>query len=168
MIMNSESFSRSRFIAAPSDRIFALLTDPARHQETEPDDWVRDAIDPRPIAEVGQIFGMNMYAEGAGGAYIIHNRVLVLEPGRAIGWEPGQFNDDGVLECGGWRWRYDLADGAGGTDVALTYDWSRVPASVRELFGGMPIFGPEFLDTSLATLDQAISSVGKFRTASAG
>ncbi|SDT37440.1 SRPBCC family protein [Microlunatus soli] len=158
--MNTESFSRSRHIAASADQIFALLSNPARHRETEPDDWVRDAIDTEPITEVGQIFGMNMYAEGAGGAYVIHNRVTVLEPGRSIGWEPGQYNDAGELECGGWRWRYDVADAAdGGAEVTLHYDWSRVPEPVREYFGGMPIFGPEFLDKSLETLDRTISGV---------
>lgn len=157
--MDSESFSRTRFIAAPSTEIFALLSDPARHRDTEPTDWVRDAIDPQPITAVGQVFGMNMYAEGAGGAYVIHNRVTVLEPGRTIGWEPGQLNEDGQLETSGWRWRYDLAAVGGGTEVTLGYDWSAVPPEVREYFGGMPIFGPEFLDDSLATLHRSITAV---------
>lgn len=106
--METESIAASRTFAAPADRIFAVLSDPARHQETEPTDWVRDAIDAKPIAAVG-----------------------------------------------GHIWRYDLAENGGSTDVTLTYDWSGVSDAMRENIP-FPPFGKDFLEKSLAGLDEAI------------
>lgn len=154
--MSQEQHVRSRVVDAPAEVVFSLLTDPARHQETEPGDWVRDALDPAPITGVGQVFGMNMYHEAAGGAYVMHSRVTDFEPDRVLAWEPGQLNESGDLDTGGWIWRYDLEPAEGGTRVSLTYDWSATPESLRQDIGGMPPFGPEFLDDSLAALDSAL------------
>ncbi len=84
-----ERFSRTRTIPASASAIFAVLADPSRHRETEPGDWVRTAIDPEPLTEVGQIFGMNMHAEGTGDDYRMHSTVTVFDPDRAIAWDPG-------------------------------------------------------------------------------
>ena len=153
--MTDDQMIRSRRIAAPPAAIFALLRDPSRHHETEPTDWVRSAIDDEPITAVGQVFGMNMYATGAGGDYIMHNEVTAFEEGTTIGWRPGQYSDEGKLGFGGWSWRYDLRPDQGGTEVTLTYDWSAAPDRFRELFS-LPPFGPDFLDDSLAALDRAV------------
>lgn len=150
--MTAEQYVRSRTIAASPEKIFAVLSDPAQHQFTEPADWVRDALDPEPITEVGQIFGIEMYFEQAGGRYEMHNKVSVLEPGRAIAWVPGQIENN-QWGAGGWWWRYDLAPTDGGTEVTMTYDWSDVPEQVRADFGGFPVLPVEFIDTSLETLD---------------
>ena len=40
-----ERYTVTRTIAATPAAIFAILSDPARHKDTEPGDWVRDAID---------------------------------------------------------------------------------------------------------------------------
>lgn len=154
----AEQMVVSRTIAASPDEVFAVLSDPNEHQNTEPTDWVRDAIDPQPITDTGQVFGMHMFIEAAGGHYDMHNKVIDFEKDRVIAWEPGQLNKDGQLETGGWTWRYDLAPVDGGTEVTLTYDWSRTPEPVRKEIGGMPPFGPDFLDASLATLDRRLSS----------
>ena len=163
-------FVVSRTIAAPPSEVFALLTDPARHPETEPTDWVRASLeaDPAPLTEVGQVFGIEMFHENAGGRYDMHNRVIAFEQDRTVAWEPGQYGPDGELGTGGWTWRYDLApDGSGtgtgtesdaesGTRVTLTYDWSAVPPPMREEFG-LPPFPPSFLEESLAELEGALA-----------
>jgi hypothetical protein len=154
-----------RTVAATPGEVFALLTDPTRHPETEPTDWVRAALDRDPITEVGQVFGIEMFHENAGGRYDMHNRVIALESDRTIAWEPGQYGPDGTLGAGGWTWRYDLApagtENGSGTEVTLTYDWSACPPPLREQFG-LPPFTPEFLERSLEALDHALgrSSVG--------
>ena len=51
---------RTRTIPDSVDQIFTLLSDPRRHHETEPGDWVRGAFDVTPITEVGQVFSMDM------------------------------------------------------------------------------------------------------------
>ena len=51
----------TRTISASPAQVFAVLADPARHCDTEPGDWVRDAIDPEPITGTGQIFAVNVF-----------------------------------------------------------------------------------------------------------
>ncbi|UVI37527.1 SRPBCC family protein [Brevibacterium spongiae] len=148
---------RRRHIPAPAEAIFTLLTDPQRHRETEPGDWVRDAIDDAPLTGVGQVFSMNMFLDAAGGAYRIDNTVTAYEPLRAIAWDPGQTDDTGTLTPGGWRWRYDLDEGETGTEVTLTYDWSATSEETRQAFGGFPPFPAEFLEESLASLERAVT-----------
>jgi uncharacterized protein YndB with AHSA1/START domain len=155
--MSAEQFVAKRTIAASPAEVFAVLTDPTRHQDTEPGDWVRDAVTTEPITGVGQVFVMNMFLEAAGGAYVVHNVVTEFQPDRAIAWAPGQLDDDGNHDPGGWWWRYDLTPTGAGTDVTLTYDWTDTPQSFRDEVGGMPVFAAQFLDDSLAALDRAVT-----------
>ena len=67
----SERMSTTRVIAASPERVFAVLADPAHHQDIEPTDWVRDAVDAAPLDHVGQMFSVNMYLEQAGGDYVM-------------------------------------------------------------------------------------------------
>lgn len=152
---DQQLISRRTIGAAPAV-IFALLSDPVRHHETTPGDWVRDAVSTEPITEVGQVFVMNMFNTGAGGHYVMHNRVAVLDHDRAIAWDPGQPDEDGNERVGGWRWRYDLQPNGSGTDVTLTYDWSSVPQQLKDVLD-FPPFAPDFLDESLAALDRAVT-----------
>ncbi|MDN5821628.1 MAG: SRPBCC family protein [Brachybacterium sp.] len=147
----------TRTLDADRSAVFALLTDPSRHHETEPTDWVRGPLEtePAPLTEVDQIFGIEMFHENAGGRYDMHNRVIALDPERTIAWQPGQYGPDGSWGAGGWTWRYDLASVGGSTRVTLTYDWSAVPESLRAEFG-LPPFPPAFLEDSLAALEKAV------------
>ncbi|MBU9765899.1 ATPase [Mycobacterium sp. TNTM28] len=147
----------TRTIPASPSEVFAVLADPARHRDTEPGDWVRDAIDPEPITAAGQIFAVNMFLPQAGGHYVMHNLVTVFEKDRAIAWLPGQLDDAGHHAAGGWSWCYDLSPDDGQTDVTLTYDWTDTPQSFRDQIGGMPPFGSDFLTESLAALESSIS-----------
>ncbi|MDN5655886.1 MAG: SRPBCC domain-containing protein [Kocuria sp.] len=153
----NEHIVRTRTIDASSAAIFAVLADPTRHRDTEPTDWVRGAIDAQPITATGQIFSMNMHFDGENGDYRIGNTVTTFEPEHAIAWDPGQAGDNGHVEPGGWRWRYDLEETESGTEVALTYDWSRTTQEIREAFGGFPVVSPEYLDRSLQALEQAVT-----------
>lgn len=151
-----ERFVVERVLDATAQQIFALLCNPDRHQETEPTDWVGSAIDPAPLTRAGQVFGMHMAFPGSGEPYRMDNRVTAWEPDRVIAWEPGQYGQDGTLQTGGWSWRYDLAPEGERTRVRLTYDWSASPAQVRAQIGGLPPFGPEFLESSLRALERAV------------
>ncbi|OBB59214.1 ATPase [Mycobacterium sp. 852013-51886_SCH5428379] len=160
MNAGSERYVVTRRIAAPTADVFAVLADPGRHQDTEPGDWVRTALEGRQITQVGQIFGMNMYLEQIGGHYVMHNLVKVFEPERTIEWLPGQLDESGAHDAAGWSWRYDLAPAADGTEVTLTYDWSATPDALRAEIGGLPPFPEEYLAESLATLDRAVTGEG--------
>ncbi len=156
-VPQQEQLVAERLVGAPPAAVFAVLADPSRHQETEPGEWVRAAVDPVPITGTGQVFGMNMYIE-AFGHYVMHNEVTVFEQDRSIAWRPGQYDDDGRLDTGGWVWRYDLEPEAGGTRVRLTYDWSDSPQWIRDEVGGLPPFGVDFLEQSLDSLAAALTA----------
>ncbi|OBI67820.1 SRPBCC family protein [Mycobacterium sp. E796] len=158
MTTTTERFVVTRTIAARPDQIFSVLADPARHCNTEPTDWVRDAVDTRPITGLGQMFAMNMFLTQAGGHYVVHNLVNVFDKDRAIGWIPGQLDEAGNHNPGGWFWRYDLAPNGDGTDVTLTYDWSGTPRDFRERVGEMPMFGEDYLAASLAALEKSVAN----------
>ena len=155
--MTEERYVVTRTIAAAPAAVFAVLADPARHKDTEPGDWVRDAVEPEPITAVGQVFAMNMFLDRVGGDYVIHNRVTEFEPDRTIAWAPGQLSESGELRPGGWWWRYQLTPNGDGTDVTLTYDWTGTPQAFRDQVG-MPPFAVSFIEQSLATLDRTVTT----------
>lgn len=156
--MSAERYEVTRTIAATSEAVFAVLADPARHQDTEPGDWVRDAVAPAPITDAGQIFAMNMYLTHIGGDYVTYNLVNVFDQNKAIGWMPGRLDDEGKHLRGGWFWRYDLAANGDSTDVTLTYDWTDTPQEFRDQVGAMPPFPPDYLAASLAALERTVKS----------
>ena len=151
-----ERYAVTRTIPATPAEIFAILSDPKHHPDTEPGDWVRSAIDTEPITGTGQVFAMNMFLEQIG-PYVTHNQVIAFEQNRAIAWSPGQLDDRGNHQPGGWTWRYDLTPNGTSTDVTLTYDWSGTPQSFRDEVGGMPPFGVQFIEDSLDALDRLVT-----------
>lgn len=153
--MTDQRFVVTRTIAASPAAVFAILADPARHQDTEPGDWVRDAVTSDLITAPGQVFAMNMYLDRAGGHYVMHNLVSDFVADKTIAWLPGRLDESGALAPGGWSWRYDLEPNGTGTDVTLTYDWTNTPQSFRDQIGGMPPFSEDFLTASLAALERA-------------
>lgn len=157
--MTDERYVATRTITAPPEAVFAVLADPARHRETEPGDWVRDAVDVTPLTAAGQIFAMNMHFDRADRPetnYVTHNLVTAFEPNRTIAWATGSLTEAGRHDPGGWWWRYDLAPNGTDTDVTLTYDWSATPQAFRDQVG-MPPFEVTFIEESLAALDRAVT-----------
>jgi hypothetical protein len=154
--MNDKRFVATRTVPAPPGEVFALLADPTRHKDTEPGDWVRDAVTTERITNVGQIFVVNMFLEQAGGHYVMHNLVTEFDNDRTIGWLPGQLDDAGKHAPGGWWWRYDLSPDEHGTAVTLTYDWTDTPQEFADQIGGMPPFAIDFIEQSLESLERAL------------
>ena len=148
--MAEEHVSATLTIAVPAERVFAVLADPTTHSAIDGTGWVQAAADQTPLTEVGQIFRIDMsHPNHPDGNYQMANKVVVLDPPRAIGWLPGTEKDDGQLEFGGWTWRYDLTPlGPSETEVTLTYGWSAVPQFIRE-YSQFPPFGPGHLTNSL-------------------
>jgi uncharacterized protein YndB with AHSA1/START domain len=148
-----DSMSATTVVDASVEAVFAVLADPAQHAAIDGTGWVREALDREPLTAPGQVFRMAMYHPNhPDGDYQMANGVQVLDPTRAIAWEPGYDAGDGTLRFGGWVWRYDLTPlGPSSTTVTLTYDWSAVSDAVREHIG-FPPFPVEHLDNSLAHL----------------
>ncbi|MBX9979305.1 MULTISPECIES: ATPase [Mycobacterium] len=155
--MSSDCFVATRTISATPTAIFSVLSDPARHRDTEPTDWVRDAVDAEPITGTGQIFAMNMYLEAAGGDYVTYNLVTEFDQDRTIAWMPGRLDPAGNHAAGGWFWRYELAADGDQTDVTLTYDWTATSQEFRDQIGGMPPFPEDYLGASLASLERSVT-----------
>ena len=151
----AERYVVTRTIPATPAQIFAVLTDPTRHKDTEPGDWVRNAVDTEVITGTGQMFAVNMFLEQAGGHYVMHNLVTEFDRDRTIAWLPGQLDESGRHSPGGWFWRYDLNPNGTGTDVTLTYDWSGTGQDFRDTIG-VPVFPVDFIEESLASLERAV------------
>jgi hypothetical protein len=70
------------------------------------------------------------------GDYEMHNRIVLYEADRCIGWEPEMRNADPAIAeqtRNGSRWRFDLApDGPDATVVTETYDCTDSPERVRQ------------------------------------
>ena len=120
--------SVSRRIGTPAADIFKLLADPDRHPEFDGSGMLRSGASNRVIDGLGDVFVTKMYFT-AMGDYEMHNRVVVYELDRCIGWEPS----NAELDRNGSRWRFDLTpDGPDATLVTETYDCTESPDSVRE------------------------------------
>jgi hypothetical protein len=149
--VDEENVRTTLAVAAPIARVFAVLADPTYHASIDRTGRVQEPLDRAPLTEVGQVFRMDMYhPDHPDGDYQTANQVHVFDPPRAIGWRTGYDPEgNGLLEFGGWFWRYDLAPlGSSETEVTLTYDWSAVPQSIREYIH-FPPFGPEHFANSL-------------------
>jgi hypothetical protein len=152
--MTTDCVSVSTTIDAAPNAVFAVLADPSTHPDIDGTGWVRESLDRDRIVAEGQVFRMAMYHENHPDKdYEIANQVEVFDEPRAIAWKPGQESPEtGELGFGGWTWRYDLeATSPSQTTVTLTYDWSAVPADVREEIQ-FPPFEQEHLDNSLQHL----------------
>lgn len=157
-------------VDAPAEAVFAVLADPTAHAAVDGTGWVRDALDRAPLTETGQLFRMAMHHDNhPTGDYEMINRVQVFDPPRAIAWEPGQDRTgDGTVSFGGWVWRYDLEPaGPSRTRVTLTYDWSAVPAWLREHIH-FPPFAEDHLADSLTHLAALAVAVPRARVTRLG
>ena len=157
--MKTESVTASTTMEAAPEAVFAVLADPSTHAEIDGTGWVRASLDGGQITAAGQVFRMAMYHENHPDKdYQIANLVEVFDRPRAIAWKPGtESPETGELSFGGWTWRYDLeAAGPSRTTVTLTYDWSAVPAHVREYLT-FPPFRADHLDNSLQHLSGLVA-----------
>ena len=116
--MSSDHITVERTINAPAERIFALLSDAARHSEIDGSGTVKGTRqDSRPL-KLGTKFGMQM-RRGVG--YKTSNEVVEFHQDRRIAWKT-----TGVMGLVGGRiWRYQLIPVEGGTLVKETWDVSQ-------------------------------------------
>jgi len=108
--------SATRVIAAPRQRLFDLIADPAMHPRIDGSGTVvASPVGAPERLGPGVRFGMGMRM---GPPYRTSNRVVEFEEGRRIGWAH--------LSRAVWRWEF--ADVEGGTEVTESFDWSRARA----------------------------------------
>ena len=120
--MLSNGVSVERIIAAPPERVFALLSDPSRHRDIDGSGTVRDAVDGPSQLALGSRFGMHMKA---GAPYRMVNEVVEYEQDRRIAWQARPDMGWAAKAIGGRIWRYELTPTTGGTLVRETWDISQ-------------------------------------------
>ena len=108
-----------RLIAAPAEKIFDLLADPARHQEIDGSGTVRGASEGSQRLALGSKFGMSMQR---GIPYSMVSTVIEFEENRLIAWQTRPTIAPMRLLVGGRIWRYELVPQDGGTLVRESWD----------------------------------------------
>jgi uncharacterized protein YndB with AHSA1/START domain len=130
---DSRQLEVTETVAAPPEKVFALLADPSRHSEIDGAGMLRGLASGRsPVTGIGDSFVMNMNQDGLGD-YQMLNEIVDFEPNRRIVWAPtlyppGALREKvGDLDMSGYSWSWELEPtAAGGTRVIHTYDWSGV------------------------------------------
>ncbi len=108
--------SASREIAAPAERIFELIADPAAQPGWDGNDNLAWAADGQRVRRAGDVFTMTI-TKGS----VRENHVTEFEEGRRIAWMPAEPGK----ERPGHLWRWELEPiGASLTRVTSTYDWT--------------------------------------------
>ncbi len=99
-------------MAAPADKIFDLLANPANHRLFDGSGMVNEAKEPDQRLALGSKFSMSMTFKFL--PYRIGNKVVEFDENRLIAWQ----------HLGKHRWRYELEPSEDGTLVTETFDWS--------------------------------------------
>lgn len=155
--------SVSRRIAAPAEKIFALLADPSRHTDLDGTGMLRGLASGGPITGVGDRFLMDMYFERFGGPYRMDNHVVEFQPGRRIAWAPAPGDDktgrgDALGEPVGHRWIFELVpEGDAATVVTETYDCTAAPDQLRKVVNDGEHWKPG-MEATLAKLEAAVTA----------
>lgn len=119
----SRVVSASREIAAPAERIFELIADPALQPGWDGNDNLANAATGQRVRQVGDVFTMTI-TQGS----VRENHVTEFEEGHRIAWMP---SEPGKQRPGHlWRWELDPID-ASRTRVTGTYDWTQLTDEKR-------------------------------------
>jgi len=121
--------SVERRIAAPAERMYALVADPLQHKDIDGSGSLVEPVEisspVRPLG-LGDHFGMRM---DLGGKYVMTSTVVEAAPGRRFAWQ-SRSHEDSVkwrLLFGGRIWRYEFEPDGDGTLVRESWDLSEEP-----------------------------------------
>jgi uncharacterized protein YndB with AHSA1/START domain len=137
--------SRSVVVAAPPQRVFALLSDPRAHVAFDGSGTVRSVVSGPEQLYLGARFTVRMRR---GVRYVIRNTVVEYERDHRIAWR----------HIGRHRWRYELAPSGDGTLVTETFDYSTAwtPRLLERL--RYPEANAKAIDATLARLRVLMSA----------
>jgi len=144
--------SVERLVAAPPERVFALVADPRRHKDIDGSGTVRDATDVPATLTLGSTFGMNMEY---GGKYTMVSTVIEYEPNKRIAWQsrpPAGVDGKWRQLFGGRIWRYELEPRSEGTLVRESWDLSE--EKLRFFVWGYKSRTRRNMERTLARIDQ--------------
>ena len=140
--------SATAMIPAPSQAIFDVLADPQMHPVIDGGETVRRALSGVPARlSPGATFSMSVRRVWS---YHIQNTVVEWDEPHLIAWR----------HWAGHRWRYELRDVPGGTEVTETFDWStsRFPWALER--AGYPARNLEGIVGTLERLSAVVADRG--------
>jgi uncharacterized protein YndB with AHSA1/START domain len=115
--------SASLRVAAPAERIFELIADPARQPEWDGNNNLGHAPAGQRVRAVGDVFTM-VLVKGS----VRENHVVEFEEGRRIAWRPAPVGQPAPGHL--WRWELEPVDETN-TLVTHTYDWTELTDATR-------------------------------------
>jgi uncharacterized protein YndB with AHSA1/START domain len=121
--VTSTIVSASREIAAPADKIFELIADPAQQPRWDGNDNLAEASTGQRVRGVGEVFTMTLTMGS-----VRENHVVEFEEGRLIAWRPSEPGKEPPGHL--WRWQLVPLDDSR-TLVTHTYDWTRLTDQKR-------------------------------------
>ena len=152
--MTIERFEVERTIQADPPTIFRLLCDPRGHVAIDSSGMLMAATGD-PVSAVGDRFIVHMDREALNdrpmGPYDVTVTIEVFVPEREIAWTVAGETRPSVGHVYGYR----LAPADGGTLVTSYYDWSAIPAAVKEA-GIFPILSEARLRATLGVLARTL------------
>ena len=148
--MPRQQVSGTAIIAAPAERIFALLTDPAQHPLIDGTGSVLAVRGGGPERlTLGSTFGMDMKI---GAPYKILNTVVEYDQDRLIAWR----------HFYGHRWRWQLKPLSDGrTEVTETFDWSTTRFPLLLTLTPFPRRNRDGIEKSLVRLADIATAPGQ-------
>lgn len=155
MTTDQKRITVQRTIDASAQDLFRVLSNPERHAELDGSGFVRSDERSDRITANGQTFRMNMTGPHMGGDYQTDNHVTGYDENKLLAWKTAPAG----TEPPGWEWMWELTPTSpSSTDVALTYDWSRVTDKDILSKVSFPLVGKGQLEDSLGNLASAVSS----------
>lgn len=129
--MTTERFEVQRQIAAPPEKVFALLADPNGHVTIDSSGMLQSA-EGDPVRQVGDQFVVHMDREALNdrplGKYDVTVIITKLEPDALIEWTVSGGIRPPIMHLYGYR----LEPSAVGTLVTSYYDWSQIEERYRD------------------------------------
>ena len=129
--MDAERFEVQRHVAAPPEKIFALLSDPRGHVAIDSSGMLQSA-DGKPVGAVGDSFVVHMDRESLNdyplGKYDVTVTITKFEQDRLIEWTISGVIQPPIRHLYGYR----LEPSEVGTLATSYYDWSQIDQKYRD------------------------------------
>ena len=152
--VNSERFEVQRQIAAPPQKVFALLRDPNGHVTIDSSGMLQSAEGER-VRQVGDAFVVHMDREVLNAPppakYDMVVTITEFEQDRLIEWAPTRPDNPSA----GHRYGYRLEPSESGTLVTSYYDWSQIGDEYRKM-DIFPVIPESGLSATLGILARSV------------